>query len=84
MTSETDLHRAFGRMEGKIDALLLQGAKIDKTLEEHASRLQKLEADKLETQGALKVARFLWIAVSALIGAVASKLSAFISLGVHH
>lgn len=75
-TPTPDIHRALGRVEGKLDAVL---AEFRGTLAVHGARLDGHDADieglkaiESERVGMMKAGKALWFALAALAGAVSS------------
>ena len=68
----TLLHRDFGRLEGKLDGLLSEVRElrhgVAKRLEDHETRINRLEEIEDERRGSLRVLRWLWSAIGVIGG----------------
>lgn len=73
-----NLQRSIGRMEGKMDALLVSVGQIGAQLQDHDGRIRKLEEADASTHGSFKVIHALWMAAAGILGALFAKLT-----GIH-
>lgn len=82
MDESNSLCLMLGRLEGKVDALLVNHGRIESRLDSHAMRLQELEESKARATGALSgyvtAGRIGWAACAALLTYVASHLGSFL------
>ena len=69
-----ELHRDFGRMEGRLDAVEDRLGKMEAVLERIDSRLAKIESQETERKGAWKT---LTITASLVSGVIAWLISTF-------
>jgi uncharacterized glyoxalase superfamily metalloenzyme YdcJ len=72
MSAPTNLHRDIGRMEGKLDAVLSEmrgGLRLaHQRLDEHQKEIELLKQEDAERHGAIRLAKWLWGAILALLG----------------
>lgn len=72
MSAPTNLHRDLGRIEGKLDAVLSEMRRdissAHDRLDDHEKRIRAQEDQEHERGGAIKAARWLWGAITALLG----------------
>lgn len=73
----TNLHRDLGRMEGKLDAVLSEMRdglrQAHKRLDDHDEDIAALKKESNERHGAVKVALWLWGAITVLVGLIQSS-----------
>ena len=72
-----DLHalfQGFGRLEGKVDAILSSQKDHNTKLEKLEERVMVLETKAHQTQGLFKGLHLVWLAVAGTIGAVGSEV----------
>lgn len=72
MSAPTNLHRDIGRLEGKLDAVLVEmrGSLMQAhaILDNHGQRLEAIETLEDQRRGAVKAARWLWGGLTAALG----------------
>lgn len=74
-TPDGTLQRSIGRMEGKMDALLVSVNQIGTTLVDHDLRIRKLEETRAEIAGKFKAAHAVWAFLAGGAGAALTKLT---------
>lgn len=73
-----ELHRALGRMEGKLDAIKDGMEHGRRRMDDHGQRIDKLEQHKDKMAGGAAVARYVAHAASGAVGAALAWLSSFL------
>jgi hypothetical protein len=68
----------FGRLEGKVDALLSQQSDNKKRLDDHDERITQLENIREQQTGFLSSIRWGWVLVAAALGMFADEIKGFI------
>jgi len=76
--ADDTLQRAIGRMEGKMDAVLLGQQTMAATINDHDVRIRKLEESHAEGSGQKKT---IFAVIGAASGAAGAALMKF--LGIH-
>jgi len=74
MATSDDLHRDFGRMEGRLDAVEGRLQNIEDLLKTLISRLESIEAREHERRGAVWLLRGLWGIATGAVGFFGSWL----------
>jgi hypothetical protein len=78
MEETPNFYLMFGRLEGKVDALLSQQRADSKRLDDHETRITELERLKDRGTGALASLRWVWVIVAAGFGAYADTIKHWI------
>ncbi|MEZ2409840.1 hypothetical protein AB6806_23900 [Bosea sp. RCC_152_1] len=67
MSDLTDLFQAVGRLEGKVDAILSNQARLDKRVDDVEARVGALETKEEARKGFLSGAHWVVVAISAVV-----------------
>jgi hypothetical protein len=79
MTTPNTHDFILGRLDGKIDQVLVRLSGLDKRLEGAEGRLDSLEEDRLATKTVIRTVAGVGSAVGALVAAAASKAGALLA-----
>lgn len=80
MSLPDNTQRSLGRMEGKMDALLVSVSQIGTTLHDHDARLRKLEEAKASGDGSSKTRSAFMAGLGAVFGSLAAPISKHLGL----